>query len=166
MTGCTDRTAYPKPWLSCHIPNRAKKFTAVVQMVTFIPPVPDTCHHVQLYTKARHITALRGPNQQSSPSTSTGTASTSTGRTSTSQPAAAAVRSAPGRLEPQRCHSPARGRGCRQSRGVGGGSPAITGTPSPALLGLLPYLCLQFARATELHSSLIPIPFNMPHIKN
>lgn len=40
-TACTDRTAYPKPWLSCHIPNKTKKITAVVQMVTFTPHVPS-----------------------------------------------------------------------------------------------------------------------------
>lgn len=84
MTGCTDQTAYPKPWLSCHIPNKTKKFTTVVQMVTFTPHVPDTHHQAQLHSKALNITALRGRNQQSSPRT---------GCTGTPRPGAVAVRS-------------------------------------------------------------------------
>lgn len=69
MTGCTDRTAYPKPWLSCHIPNKIKKFTTVVQMVTSTRHVPDTLHQAQLRSKAPTIAALRGFKQQSSPRT-------------------------------------------------------------------------------------------------
>ena len=84
MTGCTDQTAYPKPWLSCHIPNKTKKFTTVVQMVTFTPHVPETCHQAQLHSKALNITVLRGFNQQSSPRT---------GCTGSLKPGAVAVRS-------------------------------------------------------------------------
>lgn len=67
MTGHTDQTACPKPWLSCHIPRKKKKIIAIVQMVTSTHLVPDICHQAhyiqRLWTSQlwEDLTSQAGP---------------------------------------------------------------------------------------------------------
>lgn len=135
MTGHTDQTACPTPWLSCHIPSKEEKNHRNCANGDIHPSCVWYLSSSPLHQKALNIIALRGFNQPSSPRTGcSGTLS----------------RAAVG--------------GSRVAHE--GWSPTLPCTQSPALLVLLPYLCLQPHHATELHNWPVPWPLNMINIKN
>lgn len=67
MTGHTDQTACPKPWLSCHIPRKKKKNHCNCANGDIHPSCAWYLSSSPLHSKALNITALRGFNQPSSP---------------------------------------------------------------------------------------------------